>query len=101
MNHDQPQTSIPLESILVSADIGIWQYDYAADSLTHNLTFVAAAGLEPGMDRCPLGTWFDAIHAEDQEQVRREFNAAMTTASALPVVIAALNPRRTCSWSSG
>jgi PAS domain S-box-containing protein len=83
VKHDQPQTSIPLESILVSADIGIWQYDHAADNLTHNLAFVAAAGLEPGMDRCPLGTWFDAIHAEDQEQVRREFNAAMTTASAL------------------
>jgi PAS domain S-box-containing protein len=83
VNHDTPQASIPLESILVSADIGIWQYDHAADSLTHNLAFVAAAGLEHGMDRCPLGAWFDAIHPEDQEQVRREFNAATTTASAL------------------
>jgi PAS domain S-box-containing protein len=83
VNQDQPQTSIPLESILVSADIGIWQYDHAADSLTHNLAFVAAAGLEHGMDRCPLGAWFDAIHPEDQEQVRREFNAAITATSAL------------------
>jgi PAS domain S-box-containing protein len=83
VNQDQPQTSIPLESILVSADIGIWQYDHAADSLTHNLAFVAAAGLEHGMDRCPLGAWFDAIHPEDQEQVRREFNAAMAAASTL------------------
>jgi hypothetical protein len=55
VNHDTPQASIPLESILVSADIGIWQYDHAADSLTHNLALVAAAGLEHGMDRCPLG----------------------------------------------
>ncbi len=55
VNHDTPQASIPLEGILVSADIGIWQYDHAADSLTHNLALVAAAGLEHGMDRCPLG----------------------------------------------
>jgi PAS domain S-box-containing protein len=83
VNQDQPQTSIPLESILVSADIGIWQYDHAADSLTHNLAFVAAAGLEHGMDRCPLGAWFDAIHPEDQEQARRGFNAALATGSTL------------------
>lgn len=76
VNYDHPNQAIPLESILVSADIGIWQYDHAADSLLHNLAFVATAGLAPAMDKCSLRTWFEAIHPDDQERVRAEFMAA-------------------------
>jgi PAS domain S-box-containing protein len=83
VNHDAPHASIPLESILVSAELGIWQYDHRVDCLSHNLAFVAAAGLEHGMERCPLGIWFDAIHPDDQLRTRTEFTAAMTAASPL------------------
>ena len=83
MKHDQPHASIPIESILVSADIGVWQYDHAQDVLTHNLAFVAAAGLAPAMDRCSLGAWLDAIHPADQERARAEFLGSMSAANPL------------------
>jgi PAS domain S-box-containing protein len=83
MNPDHPHRAIPLESILVSADIGIWQYDHAADILTHNLAFVAAAGLAPAMDECSLDTWLESVHPEDKARVRAGFGAAMTPANQL------------------
>ncbi len=83
MNYDHPDPSIPLEGILVSADIGIWQYDHQADRLLHNLAFVAAAGLAPAMDKCSIATWFQSIHPDDQARVRTEFMAAMKGANPL------------------
>ena len=62
---------VRLEAVIQGADIGLWEFDAATGMMTRTEEWFDRHGLPLLVDGRPGPNWYDQIHPEDIERVRR------------------------------
>ena len=86
---------------LQSADVGIWDMDYATGVLQWSEILEAQYGLKPGTFGGTFEAFVERIHPDDRELVLETVGNAMKTGSDFTVNHRSLRPDGTVRWLTG
>ncbi|MFN2316185.1 MAG: response regulator [Gemmatimonadales bacterium] len=98
---DLRQAEERMRFALQSADVGVWDMDYATGTLEWSETLEAQYGLAPGEFEGTLDAFLAAIHPDDRDEVRSTVVNASTTGDDFTVEHRVRWPDGTERWLSG
>jgi len=86
---------------LKSAEVGIWDIDYATGVLQWSETVEAQYGLQPGTFGGTFEAFVERIHPEDRDSALETFERAMKSGADFSIVNRSLWPDGTVRWLRG
>ena len=86
---------------LESADVGIWDMDYATGVVQWSPTLEAQYGLEPGAFRGRFGDFLELIHPDDRASVMERIESAAKSGADFSILNRTVWPDGTVRWLEG
>ncbi|HEX5328717.1 response regulator [Sulfuricurvum sp.] len=85
--------ALKLEIAAKSADIGIWTWDFASNTLEWNTQMYAIYGIERSSTSNPYSLWLEALHPEDRVRAEAEVQRAVAFEGKFDTVFRIINAK--------